>query len=328
MINAPIPKKEYQDLLNELLRDLPELNTFELPAQAVAPSSDINGGTATVMNESQCSFDPNVNSTPNSNRFMAESSPLIATTNISNAVTNANNSFGGTTANNFVQYPINPLTFSPMAPILMLNNNLPLILDMSQLNAYQCSFIVNNMQPNFTSPTVAPPPPPPPPPSLCNEIISLIESESEDVPKPLSPHNKKQNQWHAFKYLEHEAPAAEQVCFSIQKYPQIFIDFFIQVFDKDATGFTHTQLQVLEQQLRVHVQLATQSFLQSYGHPTNNLWQQAAQYKDMLHTLNGVLTESNVVSSAVSNLPAALQLIDEWETELSENCSTNQSYVE
>lgn len=35
----------------------------------------------------------------------------------------------------------------------------------------------------------------------------------------------------------------------------------------DERGFTHEQRQILDSQLRMHVQLATQSYIQTYGHP-------------------------------------------------------------
>lgn len=42
---------------------------------------------------------------------------------------------------------------------------------------------------------------------------------------------------------------------------------FFQTINPAARGFTSDQLLILEQQLRMHVQLATQNFMQTYGHP-------------------------------------------------------------
>lgn len=48
-------------------------------------------------------------------------------------------------------------------------------------------------------------------------------------------------------------------------------------------GFTLQQLAILNQQLRMHVQLSTQTFLQTYGHPA--LWKKADVPKNYMVNL-------------------------------------------
>ncbi|CAH0713140.1 unnamed protein product, partial [Brenthis ino] len=77
------------------------------------------------------------------------------------------------------------------------------------------------------------------------------------------------------------------------------------------------QVQVLQQQLRQHVQLAAGNFLQLYVHPT--LWQYAPQYKEYLQSLNNMTVTNPKSVVNVCNLKPALDLIGSWEKTLSEN---------
>lgn len=58
----------------------------------------------------------------------------------------------------------------------------------------------------------------------------------------------------------------------------------MQTFSPNAFGFTDAQRLVLERQLRIHVQLSTQSYLQTYGHPRLYHW--ASQFKRNLVSEN------------------------------------------
>lgn len=51
---------------------------------------------------------------------------------------------------------------------------------------------------------------------------------------------------------------------------------------ENQLGFTDYQRELLNQQLRQHVQLATQCFIQVYGHPEYDLWKKANTYKQYL----------------------------------------------
>lgn len=57
---------------------------------------------------------------------------------------------------------------------------------------------------------------------------------------------------------------------------------FLKKFDDGIVGFTCHQRDILKQQLQMHVQFATQNFLQVYGNPGNNLWKQAPNLKSFL----------------------------------------------
>lgn len=54
-------------------------------------------------------------------------------------------------------------------------------------------------------------------------------------------------------------------------------------FDETIPGFTPWQRDVLDQQLRIYVQLTTQHYLMTYGNPVDNhLWKYASMYKQFL----------------------------------------------
>lgn len=72
----------------------------------------------------------------------------------------------------------------------------------------------------------------------------------------------------------------------------------------------------------MHVQLAAQGFLQVYGHPM--LHQKERVYRDFLTDLDQQLgSSSGTQAIRIANLPAALSVIAEWETELSASTPEN-----
>ncbi|KAJ8717385.1 hypothetical protein PYW08_005784 [Mythimna loreyi] len=86
------------------------------------------------------------------------------------------------------------------------------------------------------------------------------------------------------------------------------------------------QIAILQQQLRMHVQLATSSYLQLYVHPIH--WSYASKYKDYLEAFSK-MTESNPKSVVnVCNLQPALELITTWEKTMSENTPENREMIE
>lgn len=103
-------------------------------------------------------------------------------------------------------------------------------------------------------------------------------------------------------------------------------------------GFLDYQLALLEQQQRQHVQLATQSFLQVYGHPGNGFWMFADRFRQFLLQLadqhgNGDVTgdaDVTVVGDEggdIANLRPALRLVGAWEAARSEHRSKNVQFV-
>ncbi|KFB37514.1 AGAP004472-PA-like protein [Anopheles sinensis] len=91
----------------------------------------------------------------------------------------------------------------------------------------------------------------------------------------------------------------------------------------EPVGFNEFQLQLLQQQLRMHVQLTTQHFLQTYAHPM--FWQSAKTFKDMLVELDTVCKpKPNVLPW---NLPLALECCESWEKELASESESNKLYI-
>lgn len=72
---------------------------------------------------------------------------------------------------------------------------------------------------------------------------------------------------------------------------------------------------LLEQQMRKHVQLTTQHFLQTYAHP--QLWQMAGEFKSILVSLKYLAGDNPRSVFCCTNLPDALKLVDIWEKKLS-----------
>lgn len=103
-------------------------------------------------------------------------------------------------------------------------------------------------------------------------------------------------------------------------------------------GFLDFQLALLEQQQRQHVQLATQSFLQVYGHPGNGFWMFADRFRGFLTELddqhgNCYTTGDEDVQvygdegGAIVNLRPALRLVSDWEAARSKRRSKNVRFV-
>uniref|UniRef100_A0A182NSG0 Myb-like domain-containing protein n=1 Tax=Anopheles dirus TaxID=7168 RepID=A0A182NSG0_9DIPT len=90
------------------------------------------------------------------------------------------------------------------------------------------------------------------------------------------------------------------------------------------SSFNDFQFQLLHQQLRMHVQLTTQHFLQTYAHPKH--WQMARTYKDMLNELAEI---GKAKPSVVPwNLPLAIDCCQSWEQELAVDNSSNKALID
>uniref|UniRef100_A0A182PTC5 Uncharacterized protein n=1 Tax=Anopheles epiroticus TaxID=199890 RepID=A0A182PTC5_9DIPT len=96
----------------------------------------------------------------------------------------------------------------------------------------------------------------------------------------------------------------------------------VSVSEKEI-GMNDIQFQLLHQQLRMHVQLTTQHFLQTYAHPT--FWNMASKFKDMLTELTEIgKTKPNVVPW---NLPLATECCQSWEDELAVDDANTRSLL-
>lgn len=81
----------------------------------------------------------------------------------------------------------------------------------------------------------------------------------------------------------------------------------------NVKGFTQEQHDLLQQQLRIHTQMLTQSFLQTYSHPL--LYSMAEKPKEMLLDLHKKAEKD--ASFNCWNLNGAVELITKWEHDLS-----------
>ncbi|XP_023301038.2 uncharacterized protein LOC111683217 [Lucilia cuprina] len=78
------------------------------------------------------------------------------------------------------------------------------------------------------------------------------------------------------------------------------------------TGFTRYQYDLMQQQLRIHIQQLTQNFVQTYCHP--QLWKLAPKIKELLLDLQEKSKEN--INFQVWNLEPAIELIQNWQKEL------------
>lgn len=74
----------------------------------------------------------------------------------------------------------------------------------------------------------------------------------------------------------------------------------------------------------MHVQFATQNYLQTYGHPEH--YPMANEFKKILTELDEI-TQSGKIRP-IFNLQPALDLISNWETELSADTPENTAFIE
>uniref|UniRef100_A0A8D8H2X8 GON-4-like protein n=1 Tax=Culex pipiens TaxID=7175 RepID=A0A8D8H2X8_CULPI len=91
-------------------------------------------------------------------------------------------------------------------------------------------------------------------------------------------------------------------------------------FPEGQTGYTSFQLQILQQQLRMHTQLAAQNFMQCHAHP--KFWKMASTFKKML-------TDLKEVNACVKpwNLDQALECCLSWEAELDKPSAENKQLI-
>ncbi|XP_053692842.1 uncharacterized protein LOC128741221 [Sabethes cyaneus] len=91
----------------------------------------------------------------------------------------------------------------------------------------------------------------------------------------------------------------------------------------DSIGYTDFQYQLFQQQLRMHIQLAAQNFLQSYAHP--EFWNRAEQFKTMLLEFQKMF--SNNPTAKPWNLDAAVECCVSWEADLEKQTEENKEMM-
>ncbi|XP_072389073.1 uncharacterized protein mute isoform X1 [Diabrotica undecimpunctata] len=86
----------------------------------------------------------------------------------------------------------------------------------------------------------------------------------------------------------------------------------------DETGvFTDMQINLLEQQMRQHVQLLTQNFILTYEHP--ELHEHSKQMKEYLYNLKYLAGDKEESKFCAVNLEEAIDLISSWEDLVASN---------
>ncbi|XP_058117169.1 uncharacterized protein LOC131259645 [Anopheles coustani] len=126
-------------------------------------------------------------------------------------------------------------------------------------------------------------------------------------------------------FIQYSVPEASKPLGSYENwhnYHTVQVPVKLELLD-EPVGFNEFQLQLLQQQLRMHVQLTTQHFLQTYAHPL--FWESAKTFKDMLVELETVCKpKPNVLPW---NLPLALECCQSWEEELASESESNKLYI-
>lgn len=82
---------------------------------------------------------------------------------------------------------------------------------------------------------------------------------------------------------------------------------------------------LLEQQIRMHVQLSTQHFIQSFGNPS--YWEKANSFKTMLDEMYTTTKKNPKSVLNVCNLKSAVNFCDKWIKDLSIESDENCRYI-
>ncbi|XP_073813487.1 gon-4 like protein muscle wasted [Musca autumnalis] len=88
--------------------------------------------------------------------------------------------------------------------------------------------------------------------------------------------------------------------------------------------FTKYQYDLMQQQMRIHVQMLTQTYIQTYCHP--ELWKLASKPKEMLLELQKKSKEN--ANFKIWNLEKAINLINKWAHELDEDNEENRALMQ
>ncbi|XP_055606490.1 uncharacterized protein LOC129754438 [Uranotaenia lowii] len=95
-------------------------------------------------------------------------------------------------------------------------------------------------------------------------------------------------------------------------------------FPKDQKGFTDLQMQIYQQQLRMHVQFAAQNFLQTYAHP--KFWELAETFKKILLELQEMA--KTIEAARACNLEPAIKCCLSWEKDLQDINDENNEMMQ
>lgn len=323
-----ISRKEMDDLFNELSKIMDDPNEMtngqslgdtEFMADRAAsalntPTKDLDHSIGSPIS-SAATFDPQSMSTPLVMRgHMPGCDSTINETLVDSTVTDAAST---------IQWPINPVTFSPVkegSPIVLYQaiqggNLIPIVVTMSTMPISTAAIATTE---------------PAPLPSLTNESLQCLNRQMA-AGKPTNTHRTITQRSNDVEYLQQLDPN------SIVK----------PTFPDHAVGFTEHQKQLLEQQLRMHVQLATQGYLQAYGHPMlypkapvfrgylvrkndeSHATQQKQTYFPIIFQdeLHHIISASPTQIIRIANLPWATSLATEWEAELSMSSEANTELV-
>lgn len=112
-----------------------------------------------------------------------------------------------------------------------------------------------------------------------------------------------------FDQLRHQAPSAENA--NNQQFSNPY-------------GFSLEQNEMLQQQLRIHIQMVSQTFMQTYSHP--EFWKLAPKCKEMLQELENRVPQNAAFNAW--NLKAANELVKDWEQELSKDTEENKEMMQ
>lgn len=108
------------------------------------------------------------------------------------------------------------------------------------------------------------------------------------------------------------------------KINQYFKYFLLKIYNEHAVGFTIYQKEIFDQQMRMHIQLLTQNFMQCYGHPIH--WKEAENCKNNLNELRPLI-KSDVSSFNAKHVRECIKFCKRWEKELTENNRVNSKYI-
>ncbi|KAL0820217.1 hypothetical protein ABMA28_006139 [Loxostege sticticalis] len=100
----------------------------------------------------------------------------------------------------------------------------------------------------------------------------------------------------------------------------------LQVTLNDANTILPEQVLILQQQIRMHVQLATSNFLQLYVHPIH--WSYGPTYREYLESLVKMVASNPKSVVNVCNLQPAMELVTTWAETVSEDTPENAKLVE
>ncbi|KAL7035582.1 hypothetical protein ACKWTF_008455 [Chironomus riparius] len=126
--------------------------------------------------------------------------------------------------------------------------------------------------------------------------------EADNLTDDVKTKMKRESRLNVFEYLSTEVPKDTSI-------------------DPNLKGFTNEQKIIFEQQFRMHAQLLSQNYVQTYAHP--NWWNSSEPLKDNLKELRKVCPKN--INSHVEN---CLKLCQDWEAQLAENNERNKKYME